>query len=62
MNGDLSFELASDNHDFNRENNEHNRGHGNGGGESAEDELITETTMNWHVNPETGHMHYNILV
>lgn len=30
-------------------------------GESNEDENLIETTMTWHVDPETGHARYNIL-
>ncbi|MGH1455688.1 MAG: flagellar hook-length control protein FliK [Alphaproteobacteria bacterium] len=62
MNGEMSFELASDNHDFNRENSGQNQGRNADDGTNTDDDLITETTMSWHVNPETGHMHYNILV
>ena len=31
-------------------------------GVSTDEEIeIIETTMNWNVDPETGHVHYNIL-
>ena len=63
--GGLSFELADDGYDFNH-NGRHD-GHAGGGtdGENSGsgDELaaLLETTMTWHVDPETGHMRYNIL-
>jgi len=57
---DLSFEMASEDHDFNQQNN------GNSSGKNSnsadEDEQILQSTMDWYVNPETGRMHYNIVV
>ncbi len=63
VNDGLEFELASDEHDFNDGSRDGGR-NGNGsarGDEAADDELI-ETSMDWHVDPNTGQMHYNILV
>ena len=63
----IEFELAEDGHAFDQNND------GQGGGEKyggasgdAEGELlneteILETTMTWDVDPDTGHVHYNIL-
>lgn len=62
MQGDISFELASDSQDFGRDDGQHNNGNGSGRGKSGDDDgMAIETTMNWHVDPNTGHMHYNIL-
>jgi flagellar hook-length control protein FliK len=58
----LSFELAQEGYDFN-----HNGGHddyaGNGSGNASGDETeeFIQSTMTWHVDPDTGHMRYNIL-
>ena len=60
----LSFELAQQDHDFGQDNRRgggHDQG-GKGAGSDANAEEIIESTMTWHVDPETGHMHYNILV
>lgn len=61
--GGLSFELAQDGHFFDQGNERggaHDQG-GNGAGEDAlAGEEILETTMTWHVDPETGHTRYNI--
>ncbi|PCJ97542.1 MAG: hypothetical protein COA45_09770 [Zetaproteobacteria bacterium] len=59
--GDLSFELASEDHDFGQDSKQ---GHGNRQQKpnSSLDEDIIETTMDWQVDPETGRMHYNVLV
>ena len=64
--GGLSFELAQDGEFFDRDN-QRGGGHDSGGTGSGasgdgEDLDIIETTMTWHVDPETGHMRYNILV
>lgn len=59
----LSFELAQDGHDFGQDNSRgggHDAG-GTGAGGALDDDII-ETVMNWQVDPETGHMHYNIMV
>jgi len=62
----LSFEMASDEHAFNSnkdgQGNEGERyGANNGNGEDGEDDLLIQTNMTWDVDPETGHVHYNIL-
>jgi flagellar hook-length control protein FliK len=60
--GDISFELASDNQDFGRDGEQHNNRSGSGRGkDSADNETILETTMDWHVDPATGQTRYNIL-
>lgn len=59
----LSFELAEQGFDFQQDNNRgggHDEGGTGAGSENSEEELI-ETTMTWHVDPESGHMRYNIL-
>ena len=62
----FSFELAQDGNlfDHNQKDQGGNSGPGGGKGGAAEDEelVVIETTMDWHVNPETGHTHYNLLV
>ena len=58
----LNFELADDGFDFNQ-NGSHD-GHaqrGNAGQNDLDDGLLLETTMTWHVDPQSGHMRYNIL-
>lgn len=57
---DLSFELASQNHDFGDDRG----GRGGHGGNTAPDAVdveITETTMTWYVDENTGLQRYNIL-
>lgn len=59
--GGLSFELAEQGFNFDGDNNRgggHDQG-GTGANDADEMELI-QTTMTWHVDPETGHMRYNI--
>lgn len=60
---DLSFELASDNRDFNNPNGQNGRGNASGKNSDgfAEGETIA-TTMDWHVDPDTGRMRYNTVV
>lgn len=60
--GGIDFELAEDGSAFGH-NNE-----GNGGGEKyggsgsdADADTIIETTMTWHVDPDSGHTRYSIL-
>ena len=62
--GALDFQLAQDNHDFNQDGrHDGSRNATSSSQDAAEDDLeIIETTMNWHVDPETGHMRYDILV
>ena len=57
---DLSFKMASEDHDFNQQNNGNNSGKNSNS--TDEDEQILQNTMDWYVNPETGRMHYNIVV
>ena len=57
----LEFELANEDHDFHRDHQ--GQGHSQRSSrEDALDEDLIETTMDWHVDPKTGHMHYNLLV
>lgn len=62
--GGLSFELAQDNmfqNEGDRGGERYQTGSKSGDGiESVED--VIETTMTWHVDPETGMQRYNILV
>lgn len=62
----LSFELADEDHAFSHDgSHDGSNGGQNGKGDNAsglEDEMeIIESTMTWHVDPETGHMRYNIM-
>ena len=61
--GSLDFEMASEDYAFNgdREGNSQNGGTGSGNENEAEDLDLIETTMDWDVDPETGHVHYSIL-
>jgi len=62
--GSLSFELAEDNSAFDHNNNGgggDNAFGGSGGSDTAEGEEIIQTTMTWNVDPDTGHVHYDIL-
>lgn len=61
--GGIGFELAEDGN-FMDHNNQRGGGHEQGGTGAGEDELeeIIESTMTWHVDPESGHMRYDILV
>ncbi len=59
----FSLELAEQGFDFDRENERgggHDKG-GTGAGEQNDEMEIIESTMTWNVDPETGHMRYNIL-
>jgi hypothetical protein len=57
----LSFELAQDNEGFNQDgNHDGSRNQTGKNGNDGEEEII-ETTMTWQVDPESGHMRYNIL-
>lgn len=57
---ELSFELAQDDQDFSQDGgHDGSRNEARSGGN--EEEEIIESTMTWHVDPETGHMRYNIL-
>lgn len=59
----LNYQMADGNSDFNsnREGNAQNGGTGSGhDGEDADENLI-ETTITWNVDPETGHVRYNLI-
>lgn len=65
VNDGLEFELASDGHDFDdnsRSNEQGKHGSANANNGETENEDLIETSMDWHVDPNTGQMHYNILV
>ena len=58
--GGLSFELASDSHNFNE--GQHHGQSGRGSEQDSNDDLPDiETTLNWQVDPDTGRTRYNIL-
>lgn len=62
--GSLDFSMAEDGHDFNsdRDGDSRNGGTGNSDGANDNEELeLIETNMTWDVDPQTGHVHYNIL-
>lgn len=60
----LRFELADQQKDFSQDGSHdgsrNQTGQKDGDGEEDSEEII-ESTVNWHINPETGHVHYNIL-
>lgn len=58
----LSFELAQDGSafDHNNSNNGNERGAANDGNANDETDII-QSTMTWQVDPESGHVRYNIL-
>lgn len=61
--GGLSFELAEHGFDFdqhNRRGGGHDQGGTGAGGEQAAEDTLIETEMTWRVDPESGHMRYNI--
>ena len=61
--GGLSFELAEQGFDFdsdNRRGGGHDKG-GTGAGDATDDGELIESTMTWHVDPDTGHTRYDIL-
>lgn len=64
--GAMNFELADDSHHFNqdgRHDGSRHQANGKSGTEYATDEMeIIQTTMTWDVDPNTGHIHYSILV
>lgn len=65
--GSLNYEMAGDDYafDMGKDGNNKNGSSGNGSnannGEAGEDEDLITTTMTWNVDPDTGHVHYNIL-
>ncbi|MEM7679772.1 MAG: flagellar hook-length control protein FliK [Pseudomonadota bacterium] len=64
LSGDaLSFDLAGEGYDFNHNGQHDSHGpHGKSPNGEDEGELIAlETTLDWYVDPETGHTHYSIL-
>ena len=61
----LSFELAQDNmfqNDGDRGGEGFQSGKGTGAGNKDNADTVIESTMTWHVDPQTGMQHYNILV
>lgn len=61
----LEFSMADDGHNFNqdgRHDGSRNQASFGGGEAGDEDSGLIETTMTWHVDPDTGYTHYNILV
>lgn len=65
--GSLSFELSQDGNLFDHDQKDQggNSGNGSGGAESnAEDDgmVIIETSVDWQIDPNTGHTSYNLLV
>lgn len=57
----LSFELAQDGQNFNQDgSHDGSRNQARSQNGAGEEETI-ETTMTWQVDPQTGHMRYNIL-
>lgn len=59
---ELSFEMAQDEQDFGQDGSHDGSRNKTGNGNNAEgDDEIIETTMTWHVDPDSGHMRYNIL-
>lgn len=61
----LSFELAENELPFDKNANKDNAGSEDskaGSDEEDLDNLLIETTMNWYVDPHSGHMRYDILV
>ncbi len=56
----LGFELAHEGYDFNQQGRDGSSNSYAANDAGAED--IIESTMTWHVDPETGHMRYSILV
>lgn len=59
----LSFDLAGEGYDFSHNGQHDGQGsYGKGGDQGADEELVLlETTLDWYVDPETGHTHYSIL-
>lgn len=60
--GDLSFELASEDHDFSQDRKQGRSSKQNSNSNDLSDGDIIETSMDWQVDPQTGQMHYNVLV
>jgi|GEM_PF-7046698 len=61
--GALQFELAQDGHGFGQDGRHDTFHQGQNGDAIPEEDVdITQSTMTWYENTETGHMHYNLLV
>lgn len=65
--GSLEFELAEDgslfgDNDGRGGENDSGSGSSSGGENSENDGTLIESTMTWQVDPETGYMHYNLVV
>ena len=61
--GGLSFEMAQEGYQFSQ-NGRHDgsrQPYSSGDGDGDEALEVIETTMNWHVDPESGHTRYDIL-
>ncbi len=60
--GSLHFELAQDGHNFDQNGGHDSFHQGQNGEQVPEDDVeITETTMTWSENAQTGHISYNLL-
>lgn len=61
--GGLSFELAQDGNMFQNEGDRGGERYGTGGKSREENNeaSVIESSMTWHVDPDTGIQHYNIL-
>ena len=58
----LNYELAEENYGFGSDGRENGQtGTDNARHSTEEEEDIILTTMDWDVDPETGHVHYNII-
>lgn len=65
--GGISFELAHDGHEFARDNgrgggHDHTGGHGSSKTAETDSLELVQSTLDWAIDPETGHTHYSILV
>lgn len=56
----LSFELAQDGSAFDQNNNGRGGDNDSGGSSGSADEEIIHSTMTWQIDPETGHVRYDI--
>lgn len=60
--GDISFQLASEHEHSGNGRDGHNAHNGGAKGEQFADRDLIETVMDWHVDPQSGHVRYDILV
>ncbi len=60
--GDIAFELAGDQQNTHSGRGGENSGKNGARSDAGEDPNLIETTMDWHVDPESGHMRYSLLV